>query len=65
MVCLSLEGGYDIFPGGGYLVIYEKDNVTIHHKANATHQSVINVMDAARQVGMTKITFPTNIRDEQ
>ena len=39
--------------------------VIISADANATHQAVVSVMDAARQVGMTRITFPTKIRDEQ
>ena len=39
--------------------------VIISADANATHQAVVTVMDAARQVGMTRITFPTNIRDAQ
>ena len=39
--------------------------VIISADANATHQAVVTVMDAARQVGMTRITFPTKIRDEQ
>jgi biopolymer transport protein ExbD len=39
--------------------------VIISADANATHQAVVTVMDAARQVGMTRITFPTRIRDEQ
>ena len=38
--------------------------VIISADANATHQAVVTVMDAARQVGMTRITFPTKIRDE-
>ena len=31
----------------------------------ATHQSVIDVMDAARQLGLYRVTFPTRIRDEE
>ena len=38
--------------------------VIISADANATHQSVVTVMDAARQVGLTRITFPTKIIDE-
>ena len=30
----------------------------------ATHQSVIDVMDVARQLGLYRVTFPTRIRDE-
>lgn len=38
--------------------------VIISADAQANHQSVITVMDAARQVGLVRITFPTKIRDE-
>jgi len=30
----------------------------------ATHQSVVTVMDAARQAGLNRITFPTKIHEE-
>jgi biopolymer transport protein ExbD len=33
--------------------------VIINADANATHQSVIHVMEAARQAGLTRITFAT------
>lgn len=33
--------------------------LVINADAKATHQSVINVMEAARQVGMSRITFAT------
>ena len=39
--------------------------VIISADAEASHQSVITVMDAARQVGLVRITFPTQIRDEK
>lgn len=39
--------------------------VIISADAEASHQAVITVMDAARQVGLTRITFPTKIQDEQ
>jgi biopolymer transport protein ExbD len=39
--------------------------VVISADANASHQAVVSVMDAARQVGLTRITFPTNVRDEK
>lgn len=39
--------------------------VIISADARATHQAVIAVMDAARQVGMTQITFPTKVRREK
>ena len=38
--------------------------VVINADAEATHQSVIKVMDAARQLGLVKITFATQILDE-
>jgi biopolymer transport protein ExbD len=31
----------------------------IHADANAKHQSVVNVMEAARRAGLTQITFAT------
>src|SRR5512139_849600 len=33
--------------------------VVINADAGATHQSVVNVMEAARRVGLTRITFAT------
>jgi len=33
--------------------------VVINADARAAHQSVINVMEAARRVGMSRITFAT------
>ena len=39
--------------------------VIISADAAANYQSVIDVMDAARQVGLAKITFPTRVRDEK
>ncbi|HCU88310.1 MAG TPA: biopolymer transporter ExbD [Gammaproteobacteria bacterium] len=39
--------------------------VIINADARATHQAVIAVMDAARQVGMTQITFPTKVSREK
>jgi len=38
--------------------------VVINADANATHQSVVRVMDAARQLSLTKITFATRALDE-
>lgn len=38
--------------------------VIINADANATHQSVVRVMDAARQLSLTKITFATRALDE-
>jgi len=38
--------------------------VIIHADAEANHQSVIKVMDAARQLGLVKITFATQILEE-
>ncbi len=40
--------------GGG-----KEPTIIINADANTTHQSVINVMEAARQVGYTHITFAT------
>ena len=37
----------------------KEPTIVINADANTTHQSVINVMEAARQVGMTHITFAT------
>lgn len=43
----------------------EAPTVIIRADANATHQSVIKVMDAARQLGLIKITFATQkVREE-
>lgn len=39
--------------------------VIISADANASHQTVVDVMDAARQVGLYRVTFPTRVRDEQ
>ena len=35
--------------------------LVINADALASHQSVINVMEASRQVGLTKITFSTKV----
>ena len=37
----------------------KEPTIIINADANTTHQSVINVMEAARQVGYTHITFAT------
>ncbi|MGR8949777.1 MAG: ExbD/TolR family protein [Gammaproteobacteria bacterium] len=47
-----------ITPEGDPLVIISAD-------AEASHQAVITVMDAARQVGLVRITFPTQIREDE
>ena len=39
--------------------------VIISADAVASYQSVIDVMDAARQAGLYKITFPTRVRADQ
>lgn len=39
--------------------------IIINADAEATHQAVIRVMDAARQLSLTKITFATRILDEE
>ena len=40
----------------------KEPTVVINADANTTHQSVINVMEAARQAGYTHITFATQIK---
>jgi biopolymer transport protein ExbD len=42
----------------------DEPTVIISADESATHQAVIDVMDAARQVGLYRITFPTRARDE-
>ncbi len=39
--------------------------VIISADADASHQAVVTVMDAARQIGLTRITFPTRIREKE
>lgn len=39
--------------------------IIINADAKATHQSVINVMEAARQAGLTRITFATQQGEDQ
>lgn len=39
--------------------------LVINADAKATHQSVINVMEAARQLGMSRITFATQAAPSQ
>lgn len=39
--------------------------VVISADREATHQAVIDAMDAARRVGLYHITFPTTARDEE
>ena len=47
------------------LVGLNEPPVIISADSNATHQSVVRVMDAARQLGLVKITFATQeIKDE-
>ena len=36
--------------------------IVINADANATHQSVVNVMEASRVAGYTKITFATQVQ---
>lgn len=43
----------------------KEPTIVINADANTTHQSVINVMEAARQVGMTHITFATQTAGAQ
>lgn len=43
----------------------EKDlPVMIHADAESTHQSVINVLDAARQLGLLHISFATEVKQD-
>lgn len=39
--------------------------ININADASATHQSVINVMEAARLAGYTRITFTTQAKEQQ
>jgi biopolymer transport protein ExbD len=39
--------------------------VAIGADAGATHQAVINIMEAARMVGMTKISFTTQAKSSK
>jgi biopolymer transport protein ExbD len=42
----------------------EEPTIVINADAKATHQSVVNVMEASRQANYTKITFATQIGAE-
>ena len=46
---------------------HDMDNppIIINADAQATHQAVIKIMDAARQLGLTRITFATQRLDEE
>ncbi len=47
------------------LVGLNEPPVIISADSNATHQSVVRIMDAARQLGLVKITFATQeLKDE-
>lgn len=39
--------------------------VIINADASATHQAVVNVMEAARQAGLSRITFATQAQDSK
>jgi biopolymer transport protein ExbD len=39
--------------------------IIINADANASHQSVVKVMDAARQLSLTRITFSTQVYEEE
>ena len=39
-------------------------SVIINADAETTHQAVVKVMDAARQLSLTKVTFTTRVLDE-
>jgi biopolymer transport protein ExbD len=43
----------------------EQPQMIISADAQATHQAVVRVMDAARQVGLVNITFATRLIEEQ
>lgn len=47
------------------LVGLDEPPVIISADANASHQSVVRVMDAARQLGLVKITFATQELEEE
>lgn len=40
----------------------KEPTIVINADANATHQSVVNVMEAARQAGYVHITFATQVK---
>ena len=43
----------------------DEPQVLISADAQATHQAVVRVMDAARQLDLVKITFATTAMDEE
>lgn len=43
---------------------FDEPTIIINADKDATHQSVVRIMDAARQLNMTKITFATQELDE-
>ena len=48
------------------LVGLKEPPIIINADSNATHQSVVRIMDAASQLGLVKITFATqDIKDEK
>ena len=48
------------------LVGLKEPPIIINADLNATHQSVVRIMDAASQLGLVKITFATqDIKDEK
>lgn len=40
----------------------KEPTIVINADANSTHQSVVNVMEASRQAGYTRITFATQVQ---
>ena len=42
----------------------DNPSIIINADANATHQSVVRVMDAARQLSLTRITFATRALEQ-
>ena len=39
--------------------------IVVSADANATHQSVVKILDASRQLGLVRITFATSIDEEE
>ena len=43
---------------------FDDPAIVVSADAEATHQSVITILDAARQLGYVRLTFATEIKDE-
>ncbi|MGK0296517.1 MAG: biopolymer transport protein ExbD [Gammaproteobacteria bacterium] len=48
-----------------YVEGMNEPTIIISADANATHQSVVKIMDAARQLSLTRITFSTQVYEEE